>query len=100
MMISNDLNDKSVIDKIIKELEKLSLENLKSILLDLQEELNLKLKEITFENNLLLILTSAELETPVFELKIKLFHNEKYIGYYSYITNMEFGFVDEYFCLK
>lgn len=94
----------SNIDYILHRLKDIASIRLKNILNEYYMDLGIKNKKdiqyLSFKESLSIILTGFYTQ-PVFELRFNIYNeNEFYIGYYQYLTEFDFTYVDEFFVAK
>ncbi|PIT56276.1 hypothetical protein [Snodgrassella alvi] len=102
-MILPDYVDESNIDYINNHLKNIAIINLEKILhvnyMDIGIEYKKDIKYLTFQESLRLILTGYYTE-PIFEMRLNIYKDDFYLGYYQYLTKLDFTFVDEFFVAR
>lgn len=103
IMLLSDYLKSTDIELINTKLKKVAMTNLKHILNDHYTELELNTKQdtqtLTFHESLSVILT-GDYNEPVFQMCLKIYKDEMYLGYYHYLTTLDLTFVDEFFVIK
>jgi hypothetical protein len=103
MMLLSDYLKSTDIELIHNKLKKLAMTSLTHILNNNYTELELNTKQdiqtLTFQESLSVILTGDYTEL-VFQMCLKIYKDEMYLGYYHYLTTLDLTFVDEFFVIR
>lgn len=99
-----DYIKESNIEYIQHRLKDIASISLKKILNKHYTELGIKykkdIKNLSFKEELSIILTGFNTE-PVFQLCFYIYdENDFYLGYYQYLTDLDFTYVDEFFVAR
>lgn len=93
-------NDISFLNNKLRNLSILSLavilrENYMDLGLDNENDI----EYLSFKESLSLVLTGNYTE-PVFEMRLNIYKNDIFLGYYQYLCKLDFTYVDEFFVVR
>lgn len=99
-MIPYDLNDAHQVTLLNHRIKKLALKQLETILLTNSDEIEIKFDQLKSEETFSLILR-GKYTCPAFKIDLHLYDETGYIniGRYTYITTLNFEFIDETYVL-